>query len=269
MRFWLFIIIVIVVAGLVQAPDGLEPATRKALDRAKNHFKERKTDLAEKDLATAISSNRKKTDCYLRSLDLCLDSSETAGWRAKECTERIARELLTKNDHHQLDRKLASDELLLVLINYSRVCRDIGRHKDACNAIYRASELVKDNAVAADLVGYQCLELDYRLDLATRLVTKAVRSNPNNPLYIDSLGWAYCKLGRHNDADRELRRAVSLNPGSGVIRYHLGAAYFASNKLSEAQIELNKAIVCGDSIPESRALLLQIRAANGRNTGKL
>jgi Flp pilus assembly protein TadD len=94
-----------------------------------------------------------------------------------------------------------------------------------------------------------------------------VTAKRQDPYYIDSLGWAYYKLGRNNDAVRELRRAVRLCPDSGDLRYHLGAAYARVGKPYQARIELEKAIICGESNPQARALILKMKTSHKRITG--
>ena len=87
--------------------------------------------------------------------------------------------------------------------------------------------------------------LDYRTDEASfqqalRLVSD-FESSPN-PAYLDTLGWAYYRLGEHEQAIFFLERAASSARRVPVLRYHLGMAYFAANNRYAARRELHEAI---------------------------
>ena len=58
------------------------------------------------------------------------------------------------------------------------------------------------------------------------MIRKAVSLRPNDGYIVDSLGWAYFRLGRYEDAVRELERAIELKPEDPVINDHLGDAYW-------------------------------------------
>jgi predicted Zn-dependent protease len=66
------------------------------------------------------------------------------------------------------------------------------------------------------------------------MIKKAVEQRPEDAYIVDSLGWAYYKLGRIDDAVRELERAVSLQPEDPVINDHLGDAYWKVGRKREA-----------------------------------
>ena len=58
-------------------------------------------------------------------------------------------------------------------------------------------------------------------------------------MIIDSLGWAYYRLGRYDDAVRELEKAVELKAGDPVINDHLGDAYWKVGRTLEAKFQWN------------------------------
>ena len=71
-------------------------------------------------------------------------------------------------------------------------------------------------------------------------------------MIIDSLGWAYYRLGRYEDAVRELEKAVELKAGDPVINDHLGDAYWKVGRKLEAKFQWTHA---KDSNPEHEDLL--------------
>jgi predicted Zn-dependent protease len=66
------------------------------------------------------------------------------------------------------------------------------------------------------------------------MIKKAVEQRPEDAYIVDSLGWAYFRIGRIDDAVRELERAVSLQPEDSVINDHLGDAYWKTGRKREA-----------------------------------
>ncbi|MCB1487633.1 MAG: tetratricopeptide repeat protein, partial [Bauldia sp.] len=64
---------------------------------------------------------------------------------------------------------------------------------------------------------------------------------PNDGYIVDSLGWAYYRLGRYDDAVAQLERAVELRPEDPVINDHLGDAYWKVGRKLEATFQWNHA----------------------------
>jgi tetratricopeptide (TPR) repeat protein len=73
------------------------------------------------------------------------------------------------------------------------------------------------------------------------MIRKAVALRPDDGYFIDSLGWAYYRLGQYDDAVRELERAVELKPNETVINDHLGDAYWKVGRKLEARFKWNHA----------------------------
>src|SRR5262249_35588660 len=76
-----------------------------------------------------------------------------------------------------------------------------------------------------NFLGYLLADHNLKLDEAETLVRKAIEQEPDNGAYVDSMGWVYFRLGRLEDARRELERAVVLTGGDPVVCEHLGDGY--------------------------------------------
>ena len=63
------------------------------------------------------------------------------------------------------------------------------------------------------------------LDEAERLIRRAIELQPNEGIYIDSLGWVYYQRGDYKRAVEQLERAVELAGEDPTIVEHLGDAY--------------------------------------------
>ncbi|MGO8656541.1 tetratricopeptide repeat protein, partial [Rhizobium ruizarguesonis] len=57
---------------------------------------------------------------------------------------------------------------------------------------------------------------------------------PDDGYIIDSLGWAYFRLNRFDDAVDELERAAQIKAGDATINDHLGDAYWRVGRKLEA-----------------------------------
>jgi Flp pilus assembly protein TadD len=69
------------------------------------------------------------------------------------------------------------------------------------------------------------------------MIEKAVEAQPQDGYIVDSLGWAFYKLGRIDEAVETLERAVMLRPNDAEINDHLGDAYWKAGRRLEAQFQ--------------------------------
>ena len=78
-----------------------------------------------------------------------------------------------------------------------------------------------NNVQALNALGYTLVDRTDRIDEGVKLVERAYKLNTNDPAITDSMGWAYYRQGRHEDALRLLRKAFSLNKDAEIAA-HLG-----------------------------------------------
>lgn len=96
-------------------------------------------------------------------------------------------------------------------------------------------EYPEDPGALNDL-GYLWADKGVHLQRALRMTQEAVELEPKNHAYRDSLGWAYYRLGRYDEAVRELTIATTGNKeaSDGVLLDHLGDALDKQGKRDEA-----------------------------------
>ena len=116
----------------------------------------------------------------------------------------------------------------------------------------RALELVPETqplgrSQVLNYLGYSWVDNNRNIDEAFRMLKRAVELNPRDGQIIDSLGWAYYRLGQYEDAVRELEKAAELKAGDPVINDHLGDAYWKIGRKLEAKFQWQHA---KDSGPE-------------------
>jgi Flp pilus assembly protein TadD len=70
-----------------------------------------------------------------------------------------------------------------------------------------------------------------------RMITRAVEQRADDGYIVDSLGWAYYRIGKYEEAVKELDRAVELKPEDPTINDHLGDAYWKVGRVVEARFQ--------------------------------
>ncbi len=63
------------------------------------------------------------------------------------------------------------------------------------------------------------------LERAQDMLTRAVRQDPRNGAYVDSLGWVYFRQGKLDLAEKYLTDATHLLPHDATVREHLGDVF--------------------------------------------
>ena len=93
-------------------------------------------------------------------------------------------------------------------------------------------------------LGYMLADRGIKLDEAVTLIKKAVELDPSNGAYLDSLGWAYFKLGKFDLAEEKLVKAAQQpNMGSDpTVQDHLGDLYQRTGRLKLAAAHWERAL---------------------------
>jgi tetratricopeptide (TPR) repeat protein len=90
------------------------------------------------------------------------------------------------------------------------------------------------NAQALNYLGYMLADRDTRLEEALGYIRRAVALDPQNGAYLDSLGWAYYKMGNYDLAEENLRRASERINNDPTVHDHLGELYMKTGRLKLA-----------------------------------
>lgn len=129
----------------------------------------------------------------------------------------------------------------------------------------KALEYEPDQPLVLNYLGYSWVESGVNLERALEMIRRAVELRPNDGYIIDSLGWAFYRLGRWDEAVRELERAVERRPEDPIINDHLGDAYWQIGRHREARFQWKRALSLDpeeDLIP-----ILEEKLDNGLNAG--
>jgi TonB family protein len=120
-------------------------------------------------------------------------------------------------------------------------------------------QLEPDNAMALNNLAYGWLERNFNLQEAVQMIERAVTIAPDNDAYLDSLGWAYFKLGRLADAEKYLTRAASINKTSAELREHLGDVYYKQGRIDLAKETWQKAFSLAVEAEEKERLQVKLK----------
>jgi tetratricopeptide (TPR) repeat protein len=91
-----------------------------------------------------------------------------------------------------------------------------------------------DNADAMNALGYTLADQTDRFDEALDLISQALAIKPDEPAFIDSMGWVLYRLNRLEEALPYLERALALFPNDEVAA-HLGEVLWASGQKRQAK----------------------------------
>src|SRR5882672_2360564 len=98
------------------------------------------------------------------------------------------------------------------------------------------------NAPVLNYYGYMLGDLGIRLDEAEALVQQALKEDPYNGAYLDSLGWIYFKENKLTASETTLRKAVERERHDATIHSHLGDLYAKMGRSELAAAEWEKSL---------------------------
>jgi tetratricopeptide (TPR) repeat protein len=98
------------------------------------------------------------------------------------------------------------------------------------------------SAVVLNYLGYMNADRGVRLDESLNYIKQAVTLDPGNGAYLDSLGWAYFRLGKYDLAEENLTRASSHMGKDPTVQEHLGDLYQKTGRLKLAAAHWERAI---------------------------
>jgi tetratricopeptide (TPR) repeat protein len=124
-----------------------------------------------------------------------------------------------------------------------------------------ALSLSPDETLVLNYLGYSWIDQGRNLKQAMDYIRKAVKLKPDDGYYVDSLGWAYFRLGNLQAAVETLERAVELKPDDPIINDHLGDAYWRVGRKLEAKYQWQQALTLKPE--EDQIVSLKQKIASG------
>jgi tetratricopeptide (TPR) repeat protein len=109
------------------------------------------------------------------------------------------------------------------------------KKKDEAIVAYNyAVDKNKTNNLIKNNFAYRLAQINYKLDLAEKLIDEVLSNDDQQPNYIDTKGLILFQKGMFEDALKSFLNAYALNPNDAIINEHLGDTYFKNGNIDKA-----------------------------------
>jgi tetratricopeptide (TPR) repeat protein len=117
------------------------------------------------------------------------------------------------------------------------------KHFDAAEEwFHKVLAIDPNNAQALNYLGYMLADRGVRLNDSVTMLRKAVELDPQNGAYLDSLGWAYFKLGQYALAEENLMKAIERIGTDPTVHDHLGDVYEKTGRTRQAAAQWERSL---------------------------
>ncbi len=157
--------------------------------------------------------------------------------------------------------KLENNEIVNTrfYFNYGATAEQAGLYEKAADLFRKSIALDPANAAEAyNYLGYMWAEQNLHLDEADDMIKRALKIEPNNGAYLDSLGWLEFRQGKFEQALADLLRAAkNMTQDDPVVFEHIGDAYLKLARVPQALEAWQKAITLD---PQNKKLAAKIES---------
>jgi len=131
-----------------------------------------------------------------------------------------------------------TDKNTWIYYYYRGICEERSKQWGKAEADMRkALELQPEQPHVLNYLGYSWIDQGINLDEGMKMIKRAVEQRPDDGYIVDSLGWAYYRIGNYEDSVKNLERAIDLKPEDPTINDHLGDAYWRVGRTLEAKFQ--------------------------------
>ncbi len=132
----------------------------------------------------------------------------------------------------------SGDKNSWVTYYYRGICEERSKQWSKAEADMRkALDMQPEQPHVLNYLGYSWIDQGINLDEGMKMIKRAVDQRPDDGYIVDSLGWAYYRIGNYEDAVKNLERAIDLKPEDPTINDHLGDAYWRIGRTLEAKFQ--------------------------------
>lgn len=118
-----------------------------------------------------------------------------------------------------------------------------------------ALQLRPDNPLVLNNFAYSLAVRNVQLERALSMSLKAVGMEPENPSYLDTIGWIYFRLGRFADAEEYISRALAKGDEGAEVLEHMGDVQQELGRPDQAREYWQRAL---DLDPENEQLKAKV-----------
>jgi tetratricopeptide (TPR) repeat protein len=129
-----------------------------------------------------------------------------------------------------------------VIFYFRGICYERSKQWPRAEAdMKKALELFPDQPLVLNYLGYSWIDQGLNLDDGMKMIQRAVEQRADDGYIVDSLGWAYYRIGNYDEAVKNLEQAIELKPEDPTINDHLGDAYWKVGRVLEARFQWSHA----------------------------
>jgi eukaryotic-like serine/threonine-protein kinase len=164
----------------------------------------------------------------------------------------------TMDDHvnalKYYERAIAIGPMADTYSNMGTIHYDEGRYEAAAEVFKEAVRLAPNDGLLYGNLGDAYTRLNdaaaarRAYEEAVRLDIQALKVNPNDAIAVARVALREAKLGRRQDADRDVARALMLNPNSAEVLYHCAVVRALNGNADAALDLLAQAVAKGYSV---------------------
>jgi len=137
------------------------------------------------------------------------------------------------------------DVQVQLLFNRAAAFEGLRQYNEAAGQIKKLFTIEPNNIEALNFLGYLYAEQGVQLDEAEQLIRRALKAQPDNGYYLDSLAWVHYKRAEYDKAVAVQLEAIGHVPDDPVMHEHLGDMLWKSGKQDEARATWKDAIKLG------------------------
>jgi tetratricopeptide (TPR) repeat protein len=180
------------------------------------------------DVRSLLKGTPEDREVYLR---LAIMDQRLKRWSDAEEALNKAEQLSTK----------AEDKEYVYFLRGSTLERE--KKYDRAEAEFRKILAVNPQSAATlNYLGYMNADRGVQLEESLNNIKLAVSLDPTNGAYLDSLGWAYFKLGKYDLAEESLTKASLRMASDPTVQDHLGDLYQKTGRLKLAAAHWERAV---------------------------
>jgi tetratricopeptide (TPR) repeat protein len=180
------------------------------------------------DVRSLLKGTPEDRDVYLR---LAIMDQRLKRWSDAEEALNKAEQLSTKSE----------DKEYVYFLRGSTYERE--KKYDEAEAEFKKVLAVNPQSAATlNYLGYMNADRGLQLEESLTYIKQAVSLEPTNGAYLDSLGWAYFKLGKYDLAEESLNKASLHMASDPTVQDHLGDLYQKTGRLKLAAAHWERAV---------------------------
>lgn len=119
---------------------------------------------------------------------------------------------------------------------------ELDRWSEAEADFQQALALAPEQPEVLNYLAYSWVDRGENLQQALDMLLRAFHARPSSAAIMDSVGWAYYRLGDYAQAQTYLETAVQLQPADATLNDHLGDLYWRTGRRIEARFQWQRAL---------------------------